>query len=55
MAEPAETINGTRDLGYMLYDMNFVQDINDPQPMFFRARIENGAINTDRREVEVRG
>jgi len=55
LAEPAETINETKDLGYMLYDMNFAEDINDPKPMFFRARIENGVINTDRREVEVRG
>lgn len=55
LSDPAETIKETRDLGYMLYDMNFESDINDPQPMFFRAKIENGVINTDRREVEVRG
>ncbi|NLD50310.1 MAG: type I-C CRISPR-associated protein Cas5 [Clostridiaceae bacterium] len=54
-ADPAEPIKETKDLGYMLYDMNFEENINDPSPMFFRARIENGVINTDRREVEIRG
>jgi len=55
LAEPADTINETRDLGYMLYDMDFSADINNPKPLFFRAGIEHGVINTDRREVEVRG
>lgn len=53
--EPAESINETRDLGYMLYDMDFKQDLNNPPPLFFRAQMEKGIINTDRREVEVRG
>lgn len=53
--EPVESINETRDLGYMLYDMDFKQDINNPPPLFFRAQMERGIINTDRREVEVRG
>lgn len=53
--EPAESINETRDLGYMLYDMGFEQDVNNPPPLFFRAQMEKGVINTDRREVEVRG
>lgn len=52
--EPAELIEETRDLGYMLYDMDFERDINDPVPLFFKAKLENGAVNTDRREVEVR-
>ena len=39
----------------MLYDMDFKQDINNPPPLFFRAQMERGIINTDRREVEVRG
>ncbi|CFX74495.1 CRISPR-associated protein, Cas5d-type [Syntrophomonas zehnderi OL-4] len=55
LKEPVESINETRDLGYMLYDMDFEQDINNPPPLFFRAQMENGVINTDRREVEVRG
>jgi len=53
--EPAEPINETRDLGFMLYDMDFDRDVNDPTPLFFRARLEKGIVNTDRREVEVRG
>lgn len=55
LKEPVESINETRDLGYMLYDMDFEQDINNPPPLFFRAQMENGVINTDRREVEVKG
>jgi len=42
------------DLGWMLYDMDY-SDPNDPRPTFFRAKIENGIINTDQRIVEVRG
>jgi len=53
--EKVDTINETRDLGYMLYDMDFEQDLNNPPPLFFRAQMEKGVINTDRREVEVRG
>ena len=33
----------TRDLGFMLYDMNY-EDPRDIKPMFFRAKMENGAI-----------
>ncbi len=47
-------IDETRDLGFMLYDMNF-EDVNDPTPQFFRAYMEKGVVKTDRREVEVRG
>lgn len=54
-AEPARPIEETRDLGFMLYDMDFSQDIDNPRPLFFRAIMENGVVNTDRREVEVRG
>ncbi|QDR82298.1 type I-C CRISPR-associated protein Cas5c [Sporomusa termitida] len=53
--EPAKLINETRDLGYMLYDMDFERNIKSPPPLFFRAEIKDGGINTDRREVEVRG
>ncbi|NMB80647.1 MAG: type I-C CRISPR-associated protein Cas5 [Ignavibacteria bacterium] len=41
---PAKTIDETRELGFMLYDMDFT-DINDPKPMFFKAKIENGVVN----------
>jgi CRISPR-associated protein Cas5d len=53
--EPAKPINVTRDLGYMLYDMDFEKDIKNPTPLFFRAQLDRGVVNTDRREVEVRG
>lgn len=44
------TIQETRDLGYMLYDM----DYSDPEnicPMFFRAKMVNGVINLTNCEV----
>lgn len=47
---PIPTINETRDLGFMLYDM----DYTDPQnitPMFFHAKLENGVLNTADCEV----
>lgn len=37
-------IDETRDLGYMLYDMDY-SDPADIQPMFFRARMEHGVID----------
>lgn len=43
-------IDETRDLGYMLYDMDY-SDPTDIQPMFFRARMEHGVI--DLRTCEV--
>lgn len=51
----AEAIDETRDLGFMLYDIDFDQEASDPIPLFFRASINKGIVNTDRREVEVRG
>lgn len=44
--KPSEVtaINETRDLGFMLYDMDFTKR-TDPQPMFYRAKLENGVIN----------
>lgn len=53
--EIVEPIDETRDLGFMLYDMDFEQDAGNPNPLFFRARIEKGVVNTNRKEVEVRG
>jgi len=49
----AQKVNEDNELGWMLYDMDFT-DKNNPKPEFFRARLENNAINTDRRQVEVR-
>lgn len=53
-AEPAAPIAETRDLGWMLYDLDYSDPAN-PKPLFFRAQLDNGAINTDRSQVEVRG
>ena len=44
------TISETRDLGFMLYDMDF-SDPNDIQPMFFRAKLEEGVIDLTNCEV----
>lgn len=41
--EPAVPIPETRDLGWILYDLDYT-DIAGPKPMFFRAGIENGVI-----------
>ena len=42
-AEPI-AIDETRDLGFMLHDLDF-SNRNDPLPRFFRAKIESGAVN----------
>ena len=47
-------INENRDLGWMLYDMDF-SDIGDIKPLFFRASIKEGVVLTDRNRMEVRG
>jgi CRISPR-associated protein Cas5d len=47
-------IDRSDELGWMLYDMDYSEPEN-PKPTFFRARLENGIVNTDRRTVEVRG
>lgn len=39
-----KTIPETRDLGWMLYDMDY-SDLSDITPMFFRARMVNGVVN----------
>ncbi len=41
--EPAEPIGETRDLGWMLYDLDFA-DSADPKPMFFRPQMTAGSI-----------
>ena len=42
-AEPPP-IADTRDLGFMLHDLNFFTPA-DPQPRFFRAQLENGSVS----------
>ena len=39
-----EPINESRDLGIMLYDMDFDTDVNNPPAMFYRAKMENGIV-----------
>lgn len=48
----APAIEETRDLGWMLYDMDF-STVANPVPKFFRARMDKGAI--DLAAAEVRG
>lgn len=37
-------ITESRDLGIMLYDMDFKSDLKNPPAMFYRARMDNGVI-----------
>lgn len=41
---PISMLDGERDLGYMLYDMDF-SDTDNIQPTFFRAKMLNGIID----------
>jgi CRISPR-associated protein Cas5d len=54
--ESAMPIHETRDLGWMLYDMDFSNPA-DPKPLFFKPRMENGVIKVPDRNnsEEVRG
>ena len=54
--EPAIPIPETRDLGWMLYDLDYSNPV-DPKPLFFRPKIENGVITVPDRNSseEVRG
>jgi CRISPR-associated protein Cas5d len=49
-AEVQPVITETRDLGWMLYDMDY--SMEQPMPQFFHAIMKNGCI--DLRNVEVR-
>lgn len=45
----------TRELGFMLHDLDFSNPV-DPQPRFFRARMEEGVVKVpDWNSAEVRG
>ncbi len=46
-----EPIDETRDLGFMLYDLDF-SNPNDPSPAFFRAQLKNGIIEVPEWESE---
>lgn len=49
-AQLPKTIKETRDLGWMLYDLDYRE--SEPMPQFFHAQMQNGKI--DLRDVEVR-
>lgn len=51
----SKPISESRDLGFMLYDMDFDRIRDNPTPLFFKARMENGTVNMDRSKVEVIG
>lgn len=48
-ADAASPIAEDRDLGIMLYDIDFA---NDKQPMFFRAHMEQGVIRVPEKDSE---
>lgn len=48
-------LDGERDLGWMLWDMDYT-DPENIQPLFFRARLQNGVLEIPTRNSgEVRG
>ncbi len=52
LAATSAPIAESRDLGWMLYDMDYTNRVN-PTPRFFRADLKNGVL--DLANVEVRG
>lgn len=59
LIDPAQSqlnpVAETRDLGWMLYDMDY-SNIADPQPRFFRAALESGVLHVPNwNSTEVRG
>ncbi len=48
---PRSTLSGRRDLGWMLYDLDF-SNPRDIKPQFFKAEMQDGVL--DLRKVEVR-
>ncbi len=44
-----QPLNESRDLGWMLYDMDFAVD--DPKPKFFRAEMQGGVIDLTKAQV----
>ena len=46
------SISENRDLGIMLYDMDFEQNLKNPPAMFYRAQMENGVINVPPKDSE---
>lgn len=52
MDELSSPINETRDLGIMLYDMDFETNPETPPAMFYRAIMENGVIMVPPKDSE---
>jgi len=48
--DEAPAIDETRDLGWMLFDMDFTA-VNDPKPRFFRADMQHGVIDLTKAQV----
>ena len=46
----APALAQSRDLGWVLYDMDFAA-VNDPKPRFFRADLQNGVIDLTQAQV----
>jgi CRISPR-associated protein Cas5d len=40
---PATLIGDTRELGWMLHDLDFTHP-SDPQPRFFNAKLDKGSV-----------
>jgi len=54
-AEMDSPIDENRDLGWMLYDLDY-SDARDPKPLFFKASLENGVVHVPAYDSEeVRG
>jgi CRISPR-associated protein Cas5d len=47
---PQSQLTGHRDLGWMLYDMDY-SDPDDIQPVFFQAIMQNGIIDLSQVEL----
>lgn len=50
---PKSPLNGKRDLGWMLYDLDF-SDQNDIKPMFYHAIMQDGVIDVSKCAKEVK-
>ena len=49
-AEPPAEPSLDGDLGWMLYDLDFANPA-DPQPQFFRAKLDRGVLDLEGAEV----
>lgn len=47
----SESLAGEKDLGFMLYDMDY-SDVENIKPMYFRATMKNGMIRVPRKNSE---